>query len=262
MMKRCFAARPIIRGALCAAAFLMSAVPGFSRENDAGAVKLVRSYEDKLDLGRVDLTSTFTLVQQKPGEADRVLRVKVYRRDRIDSYTLIYLYPDSEKGKGYLRAGDDLFQYFPSTREFVYRNRREDIGGTDARADLFAKPKTLELYTLSSLGTAKVAQWDCDVVRYDAKALDVSFPIQKWFVRRTDGLPVKVENFSVSETLMRTYYYVGYAEVTPGRFLFTKLLAVDNLQPGQKTLLTNEDIGTAKIADYVFTKAFLEEQSR
>ena len=239
-------------------------VPAFAlpKENDRKAVQIMQGYEEKLDLEGLDLNSLFTLIQQKPGEADRVLRVRVYRRDRVSSYTLIYLYPDSEKGKGYLRAGDDLFQYFPSTREFVYRNRKEDIGGTDARADLFGKSRALDLYTLSILGTAKVSQWDCDVIRYDAKALDVSFPIQKWYVRRSDGLPVKVENFSVSETLMRTYYYISYAQARPGKFLFTKLLAVNNLEEGQKTLLTNEEIKTDKIPDYVFTKAFLEEKSR
>jgi hypothetical protein len=237
-------------------------VEGYSKDNNPTAVEIVRFYENKLDLEQFDVTTTFTLVQQKPGEADRVLRVKVYRRDRALSYTLIYLYPDSEKGKGYLRAGDDLFQYFPTTREFVYRNRKEDIGGTDARADLFGKMKTIEQYYLDYLGTAKVSRWDCDVVRLDAKTLDVSFPIQKWYVRKSDGLPIKVENFSVSETLMRTYYYIDYHAVAKDKYLFTKLLAVDNLEKGQKTLLTNEDISTERIPDYVFTKAFLEQQSR
>ena len=179
-------------------------VPAFAlpKKNDRKAVQIVQGYEEKLDLEGLDLNSLFTLIQQKPGEADRVLRVRVYRRDRVSSYTL------------------------------------------------------------SILGTAKVSQWDCDVIRCDAKALDVSFPIQKWYVRRSDGLPVKVENFSVSGTLMRAYYYISYAQARPGKFLFTKLLVVNNLEEGQKTLLTNEEIKTDKIPDYVFTKAFLEEQSR
>jgi hypothetical protein len=100
------------------------------------------------------------------------------------------------------------------------------------------------------------------VIRLDAKQLDVSFPVQKWYVRKTDGLPVKVENFSASETLLRTLYYVDYQQVIPGRYIFTKLLGVDALEKGQQTFLTNEGISTAKIPDYVFSKAFLEEQSR
>jgi hypothetical protein len=112
------------------------------------------------------------------------------------------------------------------------------------------------------LGEETVSKFETEVVKLKAKALDVSFPIQKWYIRKTDGLPVKVENFSLSETLMRTYYYIQYEEVAKNKFLFTKLLAVNHLEKGQKTFITIEDIKTDKIPDYTFTKAFLEEQSR
>lgn len=233
-----------------------------AQQNDPRAVKLVNRWEEKLNLESLDITNLFTLVQKRENEPDRVLRVRVYRRDRKESYALIYLYPDSEKGKGYLRNGDDLFQYFPSTREFVYRNRKEDIGGSDARADLFGKQKTLEQYNVEYMGSSKVSKWDTDVVKLKAKIPDVSFPVQKWYIRKEDGLPVKVENFSLSETLMRTYYYISYEEVAKDKFLFTKFMAVNHLEKGQKTFITIEEIKTDPIPDYVFTKAFLEEQSR
>jgi len=232
------------------------------KQNDPRAVKIIEGFEDKLNLRGMDLTSTFTLVQKQQGEADRVLQVRVYRRDAADTFTLIFQYPDSEKGKGYFRSKDDLYLYLPSTREFVYRNRKDDVGSTDVRTDLFGQPKILDQYWVSYVGSAKVSKWDCDVVRLDGKALDVSFPIQKWFFRKTDGLPVKAENFSVSETLLRTFYYIDYATVASGKFLFTKLLAVNHLEKGQQTLLTNENLSTAAIPNYTFTKAFLEEQSR
>ena len=232
------------------------------KQNDPRAVKIIEGFEDKLNLRGMDLTSTFTLVQKQQGEADRVLQVRVYRRDAADTFTLIFQYPDSEKGKGYFRSKDDLYLYLPSTREFVYRNRKDDVGSTDVRTDLFGQPKILDQYWVSYVGSAKVSKWDCDVVRLDGKALDVSFPIQKWFFRKTDGLPVKAENFSVSETLLRTFYYIDYAPVASGKFLFTKLLAVNHLEKGQQTLLTNENLSTAAIPNYTFTKAFLEEQSR
>jgi outer membrane lipoprotein-sorting protein len=230
--------------------------------SDPGAVKIVRNYEDKLNLVGFDITNTFTLIQKKSGEADRVLQIKIYRRDSADTFTLIFQYPNSEKGKGYYRNKDDLFLYLPSTREFVYRNRKDDVGSTDVRTDLFGKASAETQYYLNLAGTATVAKWECDVVRYDAKQLDVSYPIQKWYIRRTDGLPVKVENFSASGTLLRTTYYVDYQQVAPNKYIFTKLLGVDALEKGQQTFLTNEGISTAKIPNYVFSKAFLEEQSR
>jgi hypothetical protein len=50
--------------------------------------------------------------------------------------------------------------------------------------------------------------------------------------------------------------------VAAGKFLFTRLLAVNHLEKGQRTLLTNENVATSPIPDYTFSKAFLEEQSR
>ncbi len=230
--------------------------------NDPKAVALIQAMEAKINIDGRDITSTFTLVQKKEGEADRVLKIRVARRDSQSKFTLLFQFPDSEKGKGYFRSGDDLYLYLPTTREFVYRNRKDDVGSTDVRTDIFARSDVLSQNTVKLLGTEKVARFDTDVVELTGKTLDVSFPYQKWYLRTSDGLPVKVENYSASKTLLRTFYYVDYKSVGGGQFLFTKLMAVNNLENNQKTLLSNEDISTDKIQDYVFSQAYLEEQSR
>ena len=233
-----------------------------SKQNDPGAEALIVTMQERLNLEGSDVTSTFTLLQRKEGEADRVLKIRVYRRDTQQKFTLLFQYPASEKGKGYYRNGDNLYLYLPSTREFVFRNRKDDVGSTDVRTDLFGKLDLLTQYTLSSGGSQMVSKFDCDLVTLNAKTLDVSFPIQNWYIRKSDGLPVKVENFSASKTLLRTFFYIDYKEVKKGKYLFTKLMAVNNLEKNQRTLLSNEDISSTAIPDYTFSQAFLEEQSR
>jgi len=232
------------------------------QSNDPKAVALIEALQNKLNLEGSDITSTFTLVQRKEGEADRVLKIQVFRRDIEQKFTLLFQYPESEKGKGYYRNGDNLYLYLPSTREFVFRNRKDDVGSTDVRTDLFGKLDLLKQYTIAYSGTQTVSKFDCDVVTLTAKALDVSFPVQNWFLRKSDILPVKVENYSASKTLLRTFFYIDYKEISKGKHLFTKLMAVNNLEKGQKTLLSYENINTDKIKDYTFSQAFLEEQSR
>jgi outer membrane lipoprotein-sorting protein len=226
------------------------------------ATDIVTKMQNKLNLEGTDVTSTFNLVQRKEGEADRVLKIRVYRRDSAQKFTLIFQYPESEKGKGYYRNGDNLYLYLPSTREFVFRNRKDDVGSTDVRTDLFGKLDLLKQYTETYVGSQLISKFDCEVIQLDAIALDVSFPIQKWYIRKSDGLPVKVENFSASKTLLRTFFYIDYKEVGTDKFLFTKLMAVNNLEKNQRTFLTNDDISGAAIPDYTFSQAFLEEQSR
>ena len=232
------------------------------KANDKQAVDIITAMENRLNLEGADITSMFTLVQRKQGEADRVIKIKVFRRDLAAKFTLLFQYPDSEKGKGYYRDGDNLYLYLPSTREFVYRNRKDDVGSTDVRTDLFGKLDILKQYRVTYKGSETVAKFDCHAITLNAIALDVSFPVQKWYVRKSDTLPVKVENFSASVTLLRTFFYIDYKAVKPGKYLFTKLMAVNNLEKNQRTLLSNDEISGERIADYVFSQAFLEEQSR
>lgn len=235
---------------------------GLAAQDVARAEALVRAFESKTNVENIDLTSTFTLVQKKAGEPDRVLRIRTFRRDAAEQFTLLFQFPDSEKGKGYLRRGDDLYLYLPTTREFVYRNRRDDVGSTDVRTDLFARSDVLGQYNVSYIGQERVSRFETDVIQGEAKTLDVSFPRVKWFLNRANGLPVKVENYSASGTLLRTFFFVDYNEVSPGKFLFTRLIAVNHLENDQRTLLSNDDISSARIPDYTFTQAYLEEQSR
>jgi outer membrane lipoprotein-sorting protein len=231
-------------------------------KNDPEAVRIITRMEELLNLEDTDVTSTFNLVQRREGEADRVLKIRVYRRDSAKKFTLVFQYPDSEKGKGYYRDGDNLYLYLPSTREFVFRNRKDDVGSTDVRTDLFGKLDLLSQYRADYEGSEQIAKVDCDVIRLKATALDVSFPIQKWYIRKSNGLPMKVENCSASNALLRTFFYIDYTEVKPGKFLFTKFMAVNNLRKNQKTLLTNDDVAGTPIPDYTFSQAYLEEQSR
>ncbi len=241
---------------------LTLSISGLGAQTPPKGEALIKDMENRINVEALDLSSTFTLVQKKEGETDRVIRIRISRRDVANRFTMIFQFPESEKGKGYFRNGDDLFLYLPSTREFVYRNRKDDVGSTDVRTDLFGRQDLLSQYKVATVTSEKVSKFDTWVVKLDAKALDVSFPVQKWYINKANNLPVKVENFSASNTLLRTVFYVDFKEVAPAKFIFTKLMSINNLEKNQRTLLQNDDISIAKIPDYVFSQAYLEEQAR
>lgn len=235
----------------------------FSTSNLIGedAKSIVKEMEQRINYDG-DFTADLTLVQKDPEAADKILKAKYYRRDKDDKFVLIFTYPDSEKGKGYLRIGDNFWMYLPSTREFVHKSRKEKVGSTDAKGEVFEKKKIEELYNVKLLGSKKISKWDTFVIELKAKELDVSYPIQKMYIRKDIYTPVKVEAYSLSKTLMQTQYFIKYEKIGNNKYVATKMLIINNLEKGKQTLVQLTNISTKKIPDSYFTKAFLENQSR
>ena len=239
--------------------FLLFVITSILSGEDAQSI--VRKMESRINY-EGDFTADLTLLQKDPEAADKILKAKYYRRDREDKFVLIFTYPDSEKGKGYLRIGDNFWMYLPSTREFVHKSRKENVGSTDAKGEVFEKKKIEELYNIKLIGSKKISKWDTWEIRLDAKELDVSYPIQKMYIRKDIYTPVKVEAYSLSGTLMQTQYYIKYEKIGNDKYVATKILVINNLEKGKQTMVQLTNISTKKIPDSVFTKAFLENQSR
>jgi hypothetical protein len=232
-------------------------------KNDPEAEKIIKKMESIVNLENTDVTAEMIFLQQKSGEPDKLFKARYYRRDKDNAFVIIFLEPDSEKGKGYLRIGDNLYMYMPATREFIHKNRKENVGSTDAKAENFESKKTLDLYYVKKLPNAIVNKADCFVIELKAKQMDVSYPIQKWYIRTSDYILMKQEAFSLSGTLMQVTYYVKYMPIKGGKFFMTKFMTEDKIE-GSRTWVTVDEktVSFAPIPDYVFTKAFLEQQSK
>jgi len=236
---------------------------GFQEKNDPKAEEIIKKMESITNIENTDVTATILFLQQKSGEPDKIYKAKYYRRDKDNAFVIIFIEPESEKGKGYLRLEDNLYMYIPSTREFIHKNRKENVGSTDAKAEDFEKKKTLDLYYVKMLPNAVVNKADCYVIELNAKQADVSYPIQKWYIRVSDYLTLKQEAFSLSGTLMQVTYYVKYIPIKGGKMFVTKFMS-DNKIEGTRTRVTVHEatLSFDPIPDYVFTKAFLEQQSK
>ncbi len=232
-------------------------------QNDKEAQDIIQKMESVTNIENTDVTATILFLQQKKGEPDKIYKARYYKRDKDNAFVIIFLEPESEKGKGYLRLEDNLYMYMPSTREFIHKNRKENVGSTDAKAEDFEKKKTLELYYVKKLANAVVNKTDCYVIELRAKQNDVSYPIQKLYIRTSDYLTLKQEAFSLSGTLMQVSYYVKYLPIKGGKMFLTKFMTENKIE-GSRTWVTVDEstLSFAPIPDYVFTKAFLEQQSK
>ncbi len=217
---------------------------------------------------RTDGTAKVEVTQQKAGEGVKLYKAIYYSRDRDDSFLIVFTAPEVEKGNGYLKQGDNFWMYRRNTRTFQHINRDESIGGTDSKGEDFESKKMTELYkpALDQNGQEKLKETvlgKIPVYQFEvaAKTEDVSYPKRVYWIRRDNYLPLKVQSYSLSGTLMQTSYLLKYTKIQ-GKYLATKRIYIDEFEKGNKTIVEIKNISIKKIKDYVFTKAYLEHLSK
>ncbi len=109
------------------------------------AAEIMKKLEYNMEITR-DIRARVEMTQQKADQGTRKIEMIYYRRDSDDSFLIVMSAPESEKGNGYLRVGDNFWMYRSNTRTFQHVNRDESIGGSDAHGSDFEKRKLTELY--------------------------------------------------------------------------------------------------------------------
>lgn len=215
-----------------------------------------------------DVTATVTLTQQKTGQGIKNFKMLFYRRDADDSFLIVFQAPESEKGNGYLRVGENFWMYRRNTRSFQHINRDENIGGTDAQGDDFEDRPITELYAVSkdSSGKEKITEESLGKVpvyriEVTAKVNDVDYPRKVWWARRDNFLLLKETSYALSGALMQTAYFLKYTPIQ-GRFVPVEQIFIDEFEKGNKTKLNISDISMKPVPREVFTKAYLENLSK
>ncbi len=230
-------------------------------------ITLMKKIEDLQEM-TTDVRARVDLTQTKTEQGTKKIEMLYYRRDSDDSFLIVMIAPEVEKGNGYLRVGDNFWMYRMNTRTFQHINRDESIGGSDAHADDFERRKLTELYQPAK-GTdgkeiiASEKLGSIAVYRFEltAKVNDVDYPKKTYWVRQDNGLPLKEQSFSSSGTLMQTAYFMNYT-IVEGRYVPVKQLFIDEFERGNKTLVEISGISTAKLDDALFTKTYLENLSK
>jgi hypothetical protein len=215
-----------------------------------------------------DVSATVSLIQQKSRQGIKTIDMLFYRRDADDAFLIVMTAPESDKGNGYLRVGENFWMYRRNTRTFQHVNRDESIGGSDAQGDDFEDRKLTELYApakdksgAEKTGEELLGKVPVYRIEVEAKVHDVDYPRKTYWVRRDDFLLLKEQSFTQSGTLMQTAYFLKYTPIE-GRFVPVEQIFIDEFEKGNKTKLNISNISTRKLDDAIFTKAYLENLSK
>lgn len=212
---------------------------------------------DELNTFETDLSCIYTIVSTKPGEEKSVMEIQVFRRDPEDQFLYLILKPDADKGQGFMKSGDNMWAYDPSSRKFSHFSMKENVGDSDSRNNDFEDTSLSEDYTIVDTEEGQVGKLKTWVLTLEAKHDEVATPKMKIWIRKDNNLHVKIEEYSLSNRLVRTQLIPKWIKIG-NRFIPSKMLSVDNLKKGEKTQVTIKDPSLAAIPDDVFTKAYLE----
>lgn len=215
-----------------------------------------------------DISVKVSLVQNKARQGVKNYESLYFRRDKTDEFLIVILAPDTEKGNGYLRVGENFWMYRQNTRTFQHISRDESIMGTDTKAGDFEKRKLADLYKpLTDPKGVEIIEEEMlgkkPVYKFTllAKVNDVTYPKQVYWVERNNYLMLKVQSYSLSGTLMQTAYFPKWTQID-GKYIWLQLVSIDEFEKGNKTIVELSGISTKKLDPRIFTKAYLENLSK
>lgn len=250
--------KKIILTFLLGAAVFASGFAQVSEDIADKAFKIMENTEDILAY-HGDYSATMSLVIDKPGKPRENLQYKIFQRTDDKLMTLVQLFPEADKGVGYLRDNENIWSYDPISRKFSHTSIKEALGDSDVKLDDVdqAKTKWRENYEVTAYEEGTLGKFAVDIITLTAKTTDPAYAKSKYYIRKDIPLLLKEEDFSGSERLMRTILLPKYAKV-PAGYVATQAIMRDELNKGEQTQQVISDLTFDKLPDRIFTKAYLE----
>ena len=210
-----------------------------------------------------DYSATISLVVEKPGKPKENLQYKIFERTDGKLMTIVQLFPEADKGKGYLRNDDNIWSYDPISRKFTHTSIKEALGDSDVKLDDIEQNEKYwrDNYDVFSYEEGTLGKYPVDIIVLQAKTKEPSYAKTKYYVRKDIPLVLKQEDFSGSDRLMRTTLVPKWSKVqVRGKtgYVATQAILRDELNKGEQTQQVISDLTFDTLPDKIFTKAYLE----
>jgi outer membrane lipoprotein-sorting protein len=215
-----------------------------------------------------DYRSLIYMVQKEKDKVDVAYQAEVLRRSQDQKFIILFLQPKTSQGQGYLRIDQNLWFYDPSVGRWERRTERERIGGTNSRRSDFDESRLAQEYDPSWVGEAKIGKYDASILSLKGKeGIDLAFPVVKIWVDKDSNNVLKREEYALSGRLMRTSYYPKwskvYSESKKADVWFPQEIHFfDEIEKQNSTHIVVKSVELKTLPENIFTKAWLEEQSR
>jgi outer membrane lipoprotein-sorting protein len=211
-----------------------------------------------------DFSAEYTILQDKPGQGVSKTLAGVFRRDSNETFLIVIMEPLISKGQGYLKQDNTIWFYDPESRRFNTTTNSERFQNTNARNSDFTRSTLARDYRVLAGENVTLGRFECRLLTLQAVTSDVTYPRMKVWIS-SDGLLRKSEDYSLSGQLLRTSAIPDYHRIG-GRYVPKQILFVDALRgaviagkfENEKTQISIAKPSFSKVADYIFSKTFLE----
>jgi hypothetical protein len=232
-------------------------------------LELLAKVDSTVSYYDTDFSAEDTIVQEKPGQGLSTTVAGVFRRDSSETFMIIIMQPLISKGQGYLKQDKILSFYDPESRRFNTTSNADRFQNTNARNSDFTRSTLAQDYKVIAGTDVMLGRFDCRLMTLEAVTAEVTYPVMKVWISKEDNLLRKSEDYSLSGQLLRTSAIPDYHRIG-SRFVPKQILFVDALRGAvingtfvnEKTQITINKPSFSKVADSVFSKAFLESVSR
>jgi len=236
---------------------------------NASAYKaLLTKVDQNLSILDTDVSSEYLIQKRDPGGAISTTKSTVFRRDAKNQFLVLILEPFIDKGKGYLKIGDNLWLYDPVGKTFTFTSAKERFQNSSFRNSDFEPSHLARDYQPVSAERVKLGIFDCTLLELQAATKDAAYPKMKLWVS-DDNLVRKREEYSLSGALMRTIAIPSYQKIG-SRWLPASMVIIDHLQSKkigdkivyERTTVTISRPSLKALPDTVYTKEYLERVAR
>ena len=256
-----------LKSALLGLLLSLAPVTALAAPTDAEMVQILTVIDDRQQ-NNGDWRTLAYIEQKEAGKSDLVYQAQIYRRDVNDTLVILFVKPQTEAGKGYLRVDDNLFFYDPTVGKWERRTERERIGGTSSQRSDFDQSRLSEEYVPAFVAEEKLGQFPVNHLKLTARAeADVAYPVVDLWIDKASGNILKRQDFALSGKLMRTTYYPQWvkqrSESKGADVYFPKEIRIfDEVQKGTSTTVVMQEVDLKPLDSAIFTKAWLESKSR
>jgi outer membrane lipoprotein-sorting protein len=138
---------------------------------------MLKRVDDALSIMDTDVSAEYVIQKRDPGGAISTTKSTVFRRDAKNQFLVLILEPVIDKGKGYLKIGDNLWLYDPVGKTFTFTSAKERFQNSSFRNSDFEPSRLARDYQPLSAERVKLGAYECTLL--ELEAITKELPIQK-----------------------------------------------------------------------------------